>query len=100
MIAYSLGNFCTYKSVSVEGVCGLAPLLKIKVNKKGEFLSGRIIALKQTHAHGLVRDTANKVITRIKYLTSIDLPGSGLQITDDGVITPLIKADPALAANQ
>ncbi len=28
LIAYSLGNFCTYRSVSVEGIGGLAPLLE------------------------------------------------------------------------
>lgn len=89
LIAYSLGNFCTYKSVSVEGICGLAPLLKIYTNKRGEFLNGRIIALKQTHADGLMRDSANKIITRIKYLTSVDFPESGLDIADNGIITPL-----------
>jgi len=95
MIAYSLGNFCTYRSVSVAGVCGLAPLLKIKVNRKGEFLNGRIIALKQTHADGLMRDTTNKVIARIKYLTQADFPESVLNITDDGKIS--LMSAPALA---
>jgi hypothetical protein len=89
LIAYSLGNFCTYKSVSVEGVCGLAPLLKVNLNKKGEFLSGQIIALKQTHLNGLQRDSLNKVITRIKILTKADFPNSRLTIDDDGKITPL-----------
>lgn len=87
MIAYSLGNFCTYRSVSVSGVCGLAPVLKIKVNRKGEFLKGRLIALKQTHDRGLQRDTDNKVIARIKYLTQTDFPESVLNITDDGDIS-------------
>lgn len=89
LIAYSLGNFCTYKNINVEGVCGLAPLLKVYTNKKGEFLNGRIIAMKQTHADGLVRDSANKVVTRIKYLTAVDFPESGLDIADDGLIMPL-----------
>jgi len=89
LIAYSLGNFCTYKSVSVDGVCGLAPLLKVNLNKKGEFLNGQITALKQTHLHGLQRDSLNKVITRIQALTKADFPDSGLTIADDGRITPL-----------
>ena len=95
LIAYSLGNFCTYKSVNVAGVCGLSPLLKIWINKKGEFLSGRLIALKQTHAGGLSRDSSNRVIARIKYLTQTDFPQSGLYIADDGMIR---IAGPALAA--
>lgn len=87
LIAYSLGNFCTYKSVSVAGVCGLAPLLKVKLNKKGEFLNGRLVAFRQTHAEGLIRDTTNKVIARIKALTDADFPESGLVIGEDGIVT-------------
>lgn len=98
MIAYSLGNFCTYKSVSVEGVCGLAPLLKIKVKKKGEFLNGRLIALRQTHLDGLTRDSTNRVINRIRELTLTDFPESGLNIADDGTIT--IAQAPVLAATE
>ncbi|RYY36051.1 MAG: CapA family protein [Sphingobacteriaceae bacterium] len=87
-IAYSMGNFCTYRGVSVSGVCGISPLFKIHINKKGEFLSGKIIPTKQTHHRGLERDTLNKVIKRIKFLTQTDFPQSGLNITDDGLITP------------
>ncbi|MBW4890443.1 CapA family protein [Mucilaginibacter sp. HMF5004] len=87
LIAYSLGNFCTYKSVSVAGVCGIAPLLKVFLNKKGEFLNGRIIPIKQTHLNGLECDSTSKIITRIKMLTETDFPRSGLNIADDGIIT-------------
>jgi hypothetical protein len=87
LIAYSLGNFCTYKSVSVAGVCGIAPLLKVSLNKKGEFLSGRIIAIKQTHQNGLERDSTNKVVARMQMLTKADFPQSGLNITGDGQVS-------------
>jgi len=88
LIAYSLGNFCTYKSVSVAGVCGLAPLLKVNLNKKGEFLNGQIISFKQTHLNGLEPDSLNNAAKRIKYLTEIDFPQSGLDISSSGAITP------------
>ncbi|WP_448701440.1 CapA family protein [Mucilaginibacter sp. AW1-3] len=87
LIAYSLGNFCTYKSVSVDGVCGLSSLLKVNLNKKGEFLNGQIIALKQTHLNGLQRDSLNKVVARMQALTKADFTEPGLAIADDGKIT-------------
>jgi len=87
LIAYSLGNFCTYKSVSVAGVCGMAPLLKVYLNKKGEFLNGNIIAFRQTHEKGLSRDTNNRVVQRIKALSESDFPESGLNIDTDGQIS-------------
>ncbi|MCO5950561.1 CapA family protein [Mucilaginibacter sp. RT5R15] len=87
LIAYSLGNFCTYTSVSVAGVCGLAPILKVNINKNGEFLSGRIISATQTHYDGLQLDSLNKAAIRIKQLTETDFPLSGLDISDEGKIS-------------
>jgi hypothetical protein len=87
LIAYSLGNFCTYKSVSVKGVCGMAPLLKVYLNKRGEFINGNIISFRQTHQKGLELDTLNGAVKRIQLLTQIDFPESGLNIDDDGSIT-------------
>lgn len=86
LIAYSLGNFCTYKSVSVAGVCGMAPLLKVKMNHNGEFISGRIISFRQNHEKGLLRDSLNSAARRIRMLTAKDFPKSGLVIGEDGVI--------------
>ena len=88
LIAYSLGNFCTYKSVSVAGVCGLAPMLKIKLSRKGEFISGNIISFQQNHQDGLTRDTLNRALKRIRLLTAKDFPDSGVHIADDGTLTP------------
>ena len=88
LIAYSLGNFCTYKSVSVAGVCGMAPLLKVKLNKQGEFIGGNIIAFNQSHQYGLTRDTLNRVAKRIKLLTEKDFLEAGLDINDNGAIVP------------
>ena len=69
------------------GVCGMAPLLKAYLNKKGEFISGNIIAFRQTHEGGLKRDTLNQVVKRIKSLTETDFPDSGLNIDTDGQVS-------------
>lgn len=96
LIAYSLGNFFTYKSVSIAGVCGIAPLLKVNVNRKGEFLNARIISVQQSRITGLSVDTLHRAAKRIKFLTQTDFPQSGLQITDDGVITSVQKTESSL----
>ena len=89
LIAYSLGNFYTYRNVNVLGVCGLAPLLKLNINKKGEFLNGRIVSYKQTHERGLQIDSLDTASKKIKSLTSKDFPNTELLITDDGRISPV-----------
>ncbi|MBA4054300.1 MAG: capsule biosynthesis protein CapA, partial [Marivirga sp.] len=35
-IAYSLGNFCTYRGISVSGVNGLAPIVKLYTDRTGK----------------------------------------------------------------
>ncbi|MBB3054509.1 CapA family protein [Mucilaginibacter gotjawali] len=89
LIAYSLGNFCTYRCVSVAGICGMAPVLKVYLNKKGEFLNGRIISNMQSHNNGLMPDSLNRVANHIKMLTATDFEQPGLNITDDGTILPV-----------
>jgi hypothetical protein len=96
LIAYSLGNFCTYRNVSIEGVCGIAPLLKVNVNKKGQFLSARIISVKQSHLTGLQADLLNRAAKKVKFLTATDFPQSGLNISETGIILP---ADTATRAS-
>jgi poly-gamma-glutamate capsule biosynthesis protein CapA/YwtB (metallophosphatase superfamily) len=87
LIAYSLGNFVTYKGVSVSGVCGLAPLLKFRINKKGEFLGGQIVSYRQLHDKDLLLDTLNRAANRIKVLTEADFKRPGLSISSSGQVT-------------
>ncbi len=90
LIAYSLGNFVTYKGVSVSGICGLAPLLKLRISKKGDFLGGQIVSYRQIHDKGLLIDTLNRAALRIKALTEADFIQPGLSISATGQITPLV----------
>ncbi len=41
-IAYSLGNFCTYRGISVSGVNGMAPIVKVFTDRKGKFFKAQI----------------------------------------------------------
>jgi len=93
LIAYSLGNFCTYKSVSIAGVCGIAPLLRVKINRKGEFINAQIISTQQSRINGLSVDTLNRAAKRMKWLTEVDFQKNGLQITEDGSVTPTTNVD-------
>ncbi|MCO5937405.1 CapA family protein [Mucilaginibacter sp. RB4R14] len=90
LIAYSLGNFVTYKGISVSGVCGLAPLLNIHINLKGEFLKGHITSYRQNHLSGLTPDSLNRAAIRIKALTEADFIRPGLTISLTGEIIPTV----------
>jgi len=85
-IAYSLGNFCTYGRFNLSGPSGLAPLLQLKINRKGDFLSAKIISVKQDKINRLQIDTSFAAFKRMKYLTEVDFPENNL-IFDNNLIT-------------
>ncbi|WP_457130039.1 CapA family protein [Mucilaginibacter sp. HD30] len=88
LVAYSLGNFCTYRGVGIEGVAGIAPLLKVYLNRKGEFLSGNIISVKQSRERHVEPDTLHRAAKRMKWLTVVDFPDSKqLLISEKGLLS-------------
>ena len=86
-IAYSLGNFCTYGRFNLSGLAGIAPIIKVKMTKSGEFVNAQIIAAKQHGLGGSKLDKNNRAIKKIQNLTKTDFPKTNLQIADNGLIT-------------
>lgn len=85
-IAYSSGNFCTYKRFNLRGINGISPIIKLYINGKGEFLKGKIIASYQDKQTGTHLDPNNRVITRMQQLIQQDIPESIIKILDNGDI--------------
>ncbi|SHF61834.1 CapA family protein [Pedobacter caeni] len=85
-IAYSLGNFCTYGMFSLKGPNGIAPLMQIKLNGKGDFLYADVTSVKQDKVNRLTLDENHGAFNKIKFLTDTDFPGHQLDFTDNGHI--------------
>ena len=85
-IIYSLGNFATYGRFNLDGAAGIAPIMKVFVDKDGKFLKGEIIATKQIGEGEPVLDESGEVIEKIKQLTREDVPEARLIINADGVV--------------
>ncbi len=86
IIAYSLGNFCTYGKFGLSGNLGLAPILKVYINKKGDFEKGRIFPFKQVRRGFPVFDDDYAVVELMKNLTTTDFPSTGIVIEEDGAV--------------
>jgi poly-gamma-glutamate capsule biosynthesis protein CapA/YwtB (metallophosphatase superfamily) len=88
LIAYSLGNFCTYGRFWVKGKNGLSLILKVNLDALGNFVDGKIIPLYQ-EAPGIPKpDSTGRSITLIRDLSQCDFPLTAPEIGDDGLITP------------
>jgi len=87
-ISYSAGNFATYGKFNLKGTSGIAPIFKITLDAKGNFIEGQIIPVKQTKGRfGPFVDENKSVIKEIISLNKSDFPeGNGLSVSEDGKI--------------
>ncbi len=87
LIAYSLGNFCTYGRFNLRGPNCIAPVLRICLNPEGELISGKIISFIQKGRGGPVPDKQQRAVEMIRELTQTDFPDTNLDIDAGGRIS-------------
>lgn len=99
LVAYSLGNFCTYYGISVAAEKGWAPVLRVRLDQDGAFVEGRIISARQIRPGGPVPDPEHAAAGLIRQLTELDFPEGGLRIDEQGRIARIGGSAPATTAS-
>jgi poly-gamma-glutamate capsule biosynthesis protein CapA/YwtB (metallophosphatase superfamily) len=86
LVAYSLGNFMGYRTLSTEGMLGTSLILQAQLDRQGKFVSGRIIPV-ALDADGVpyIDDYFQSVVL-IRNLIESDFPVTPLLIDDLGYI--------------
>jgi hypothetical protein len=94
LIAYSLGNFCTYGRFGLSGKNGIAVILKVHIGANGRFLEGRLVPTIQDKASdgwkkgvAVQVDKSNSGIDEVIALSGLDFPSTKPMIARDGSIT-------------
>jgi len=90
-ITYSMGNFCTYRGISVSGINGLAPIIKVYTDHSGNFFKAQVTPTYQSYGTGVKIDPNGQVIKKIQELTKKDFPESRIRIDEHGLITYLAQ---------
>lgn len=88
-IAYSLGNFSTATNFNIAGMNGYAPIVKVIIDEKGDFVEGKLFSNIQKGRDGSRRpykDTTGACIKHIKKLTEEDIPEAEIEVLLDGTI--------------
>ena len=88
LIAYSLGNFCTYGWFKLEAETALTEILEVKIGQDGKFLGGRIHGGRQEGRGIPVLDNTGDSIRKIRELSIADFGTNAPKIADDGTIAP------------
>jgi membrane-bound lytic murein transglycosylase B len=85
LIAYSLGNFCTYARFNLSGALGRAVVLRAQLDADtGEFVGGQLHPTCQEKPGGPKPDPSNQGIELIANLSREDFRFSAPSIGDDG----------------
>ncbi len=85
-ITYSMGNFVTYRRFNLSGANGLAPILKVFVDKQGNFFKAKVYSVNQYENKGPALDPQNRALKKIQTLTKSDFPELKIDINEDGII--------------
>ena len=85
-IAYSLGNFATYRGFSLKGALGITAVLHLEWSGTGHFLRGSIVPMVQAPRQGPAPDPERRAIRLMRSLSEADFGASAAVIRDDGAI--------------
>lgn len=86
LICYSLGNFATYRRFNLRGPNGIAPIVKVEVDREGNFLQGEVVSTYQPGEGGPRIDPSGRAAARLKALSDIDFPDQELVVDSDGIL--------------
>ncbi|WP_246843924.1 CapA family protein, partial [Hydrocoleum sp. CS-953] len=84
LIAYSLGNFMGYRTLSSKGKLGYSLVLELDVNPRGDFVSGKILPVHLNSKGIPYPDKLGRSIKLIRELTKKDFPKTMLEIDAEG----------------
>ncbi|WP_430712781.1 CapA family protein [Nodosilinea sp. AN01ver1] len=86
LIAYSLGNFLGYRSLSTVGPLGTSLILQTNLDSQGNFVSGRIIPVALDRNGVPYLDDHFGGVVLVRQFTQRDFPDTPLAIDDLGYV--------------
>lgn len=84
LIAYSLGNFMGYRTLSSKAQLGYSLVLEVDINPRGDFVSGKILPVHLNSKGIPYPDKYGRSIKLIQHLTKKDFPKTILEIDGEG----------------
>lgn len=86
LIAYSLGNFLGYRTLSTAAQTGDSMILEAKLNSQGNLVSSKIIPVHLNHQGIPQIDQHFRTVGLLRYLISQDFPKDQVKINKKGEI--------------
>ena len=88
VIAYSLGNFVSYKTLSTSGVLGLSGILRVRLARDGRFAGGRLFPVRLRPQGVPRRDRSRASVRLVRRLSRADFGRRACRVGRGGTIRP------------
>ncbi|MGI2908846.1 CapA family protein [Tolypothrix sp. VBCCA 56010] len=86
LIAYSLGNFLGYRTLSTEGETSYSMILEVKMNPDGELVGSKIIPVRMNKQGIPQIDQRFRTVSLLRYLNKNAFPDKPMKINKKGEI--------------
>jgi hypothetical protein len=87
-IAYSLGNFATYRGFNLAGPQAVTGVLELELAGDGKLARGRLVPMRQLPLQGPAPDSEAGAVRLMRQLSEEDFGAAAARIGDDGAIAP------------
>jgi hypothetical protein len=87
-IAYSLGNFLTYRGFNLSGPLGLTGVLRLEVGPDLSWTRLHFVPMVQLPGHGPAPDPDGLALDLIRSLSREDFGASAARFAEDGEVLP------------
>jgi hypothetical protein len=87
-IAYSLGNFVTYRGFNLDGPLGVTGVLQLEFAPDRRLRSARLVPMVQRPLEGPAPDPARSALDLVRRLSRDDFGAGAAQVSEDGAILP------------
>jgi len=94
-IAYSLGNFATYRGFNLSGPLGVTAVLHLELSASGRFREGTIVPLVQRPREGPRPDPDERAIMLVRRVSVDDFGPSAAIVGPNGRLARPADADPS-----
>ena len=84
IIAYSLGNFATYRGFSLAGPLGITGVLQVQMGSDGRVTGGRLVPMQQAPRRGPAPDASATAVILLNELSAQDFGADGVRLAPDG----------------
>jgi hypothetical protein len=88
LIAYSLGNFLTYRGFNLSGPLGITGVLQLELTGDGRFRRARLTPMMQLPRRGPMPDPDRTALQLVRRLSLEDFGSTGALVSGSGEIRP------------